>query len=216
LFLFSKFARYSPRENDNIQISYALLYSPDIFINTTMLTASLTAGKSSLAVKLKEKNGIRQSRACTKNHVNYSDNVTNIPDRQEKLPVKPSKKKGSGKKGKNSVSPSKQSVPCENYAAGLGNTVSHIADEEARGSNVFHGRYFIQSYWIHQSCEKGNVNVEDNENDEDSSFSDPELCPIEDIDEDEFASPQEFFPLASQCSPSFAILSRPPVQYGKG
>ena len=46
------------------------------------------------------------------------------------------------------------------------------------------------------------MNVEDNENDKDSSFSDPELCPIEDIDEDEFAIPQEFFPLASQCSPS--------------
>ena len=75
LFLFSKFARYSPRENDNIQISYALLYSPDIFINTTMLTASLTAGKSSFAVKLKEKNGIRRSKACAKNHVNYSDNI---------------------------------------------------------------------------------------------------------------------------------------------
>jgi hypothetical protein len=56
--------------------------------------------------------------------------------------------------------------------------------------------------------------VEDNENDEDSSFSDPELCPIEDIEDDEFASPQEFFPLASQCSPSFAISNRPLVQYG--
>ena len=43
LFLFWKFARYSPRENDKIQISYALLYSPHTFINTTMLTASLTA-----------------------------------------------------------------------------------------------------------------------------------------------------------------------------
>ena len=44
LFLFWKFARYSPRENEKIQISYALLYSPEIFINTTMLTASLSAG----------------------------------------------------------------------------------------------------------------------------------------------------------------------------
>ena len=60
------------------------------------------------------------------------------------------------------------------------------------------------------------MNVEDNENDEDSSFSDPELCPIEDIEEDEFAIPQEFFPLASQCSPSFSISKRPIVQYGKG
>ena len=58
--------------------------------------------------------------------------------------------------------------------------------------------------------------MEDNKNDEDSSFSDPELCPIEDIEDDEFASPQEFFPLASQCSPSFAISKRPPEQYGKG
>jgi len=38
------------------------------------------------------------------------------------------------------------------------------------------------------------VNVEDNENDEESSFSDPELCPIEDFEEDEFVSSQEFFP----------------------
>ena len=60
------------------------------------------------------------------------------------------------------------------------------------------------------------MNVEDNENDENSSFSDPELCPIEDIEDNEFASPQEFFPLASQCLPSFAISNRPPVQYGKG
>ena len=63
---------------------------------------------------------------------------------------------------------------------------------------------------------KAHVNVEGNENDEDSSFSDPELCPIENIENDEFASPQEFFPLASQCLPSFAISNRPPVQYGKG
>ena len=52
LFLFWKFACYSP-QNDKIQISYALLYSPVTFINTTMLTASLTARKSSLAVKFK-------------------------------------------------------------------------------------------------------------------------------------------------------------------
>ena len=137
LFLFWKFARYSPRENYKLQISYALLYSPDTFINTTMLTASLTAGRSSLAVKLKSMNGFRRSRNCAKNHVNYSDNITNIPNRQEQLPIKPSKKKGSKKKGKNSVSPRKQPIPCENHAAGLGNAASNTADEEARGSNVF-------------------------------------------------------------------------------
>ena len=92
LFLFWKFACYSPR-NDKIQISYALLYSPDTFINTTMLTASLTAARSSLAEKLKGMNGYRRSRSCSKNHVNYSDNINNIPNRQEQFPVKPSKKK---------------------------------------------------------------------------------------------------------------------------
>jgi len=93
LYLFWKFAHYSTGENEKIQISYALLYSPDIFINTTMLTASLTAGRSSLAVKMKGMNGFRPSRSYAKNHVNYSDNITNIPNRQEQLPVKPSKKK---------------------------------------------------------------------------------------------------------------------------
>ena len=140
LFLFWKFARYSPRENDKIQISYALLYSPDTFINTTMLTASLTAGKSSLAGKLKGMKGYRPSRSCSKNHVNYSDNINNIPNRQEQLPVKPSKKKGSKKKGKKSVSPRKQLIPCENHAAGLGNAASNPADEGARGSNIFSGK----------------------------------------------------------------------------
>ena len=54
LFLFWKFARCSPQENDNIQISYALLYSPTIFPNTTMLTASLTAGKVISGSKVEE------------------------------------------------------------------------------------------------------------------------------------------------------------------
>ena len=53
---------------------------------------------------------------------------------------------------------------------------------------------------------------EDNENDDESSVSDPEKCPIEDFEEDESASPEEFFPLATQCSPSFSISSRPSVQ----
>jgi len=70
LFLFWKFACFSPREIEKSQIRYALLYSPDNFINTTMLTASLTAGKSSLAVKFKGMNGYRPSRSCSKNHVN--------------------------------------------------------------------------------------------------------------------------------------------------
>ena len=116
-------------------------------------------------------NGYRPSRSCSKNHVNYSDNITNIPNRQEQILVKPSKKKGSKKKGKNSVSPRKQPIPCKNHAAGLGNAASNTADEEARGSNVFHGCNFIQS--LDSSIfphKKGHVNVEDNENDEDSSF----------------------------------------------
>ena len=83
LFLFWKFARYSPRENEKNTNLHALLYSPDIFPNTTMLTASLTAGKSSLAVKFKGMNGYRPSRSCAKNYVNYSDNINNIPNRQE-------------------------------------------------------------------------------------------------------------------------------------
>jgi len=58
-----------------------------------MLKASLNAGKLSLALKLKENNGIRRSRACAKNHVNYSDNITNIPDRQETLPASSPKKR---------------------------------------------------------------------------------------------------------------------------
>jgi len=62
----------------------------------------------------------------------------------------------------------------------------------------------------------GYVNEDDNENDDESSVFDPELCPIEDFDEDESASPEKSFPLASQCFPSFAILIRSPVQYKKG
>ena len=112
LFIFWKFACSDP-QNARIQISYALLYSPLNFKNTTMLTTSLTAARSSLAEKLKRMKGVRQSRACSKNHVNYSDNITNIPNRQEHLPVKPSKKKGSKKKRKNTVSPRKQPIPCE-------------------------------------------------------------------------------------------------------
>ena len=86
LFLFWKFACYDP-QNDRIQISYALLYSPLTFKNTTMLTSSLTAARSSLAEKLKRIKGVRQSRACSKNHVNYSDNINNIPTQQEQLPL---------------------------------------------------------------------------------------------------------------------------------
>jgi len=67
------------------------------------------------------------------------------------------------------------------------------------GAMFFHGSKFIQSLDSSIFPHKNDhVNVEDNENDEDSSFSDSELCPIEDIEDDEFASPQEFFPLASQ------------------
>ena len=75
LFLFWKFAHYDP-QNDRIQISYALLYSPLTFKNTTMLTASLTAARSSLAEKLKGMEGYRPSRSCSNNHVNYSDNMS--------------------------------------------------------------------------------------------------------------------------------------------
>ena len=77
LFIFWKFACSDP-QNDRIQISYALLYSPHTFTNTTMLTASLTAARSFLAEKLKGMNGVRRSRACAKNHVNYSDNIDNF------------------------------------------------------------------------------------------------------------------------------------------
>ena len=130
LFLFWKFACYS---NDKIQISYALVYSPHTFINTTMLTASLTAARSSLAEKLKGMNGVRRSRACAKNHVNYSDNIDNIPNQQEQLPLKSQKKKG-----KKSV-PGKSTIPCENHAAGLGNAASNTAEEETRGGSIFRG-----------------------------------------------------------------------------
>ena len=215
LFLFWKFACYSP-QNDKIQISYALLYSPVTFINTTMLTASLTAARVSLAEKLKGMNGVRRSRACAKNHVNYSDNVAAIPIQQEELPVKSHKKKGATKKGNKPVSPGKQTIPCKNHAAGLGNAASNTAEEETRGGSIFRGDHFIQT--IDTAIfpnQKDHVNVEDNENEEDSSFSDPELCPIEDIEEDESAIPQEFFPLASQCSPSFSISKRPIVHDGK-
>ena len=59
LFLLWKFAHYSTQEYDKIQISYALLYTPSVFLNTTMLRASLTDGRTSLSVKLKEKAGSR-------------------------------------------------------------------------------------------------------------------------------------------------------------
>ena len=61
---------------------------------------------------------------------------------------------------------------------------------------------------------KANLNLhnDDNENDDESSLSDPELCPIKDFVEPESVFFEEFFPLASQCSPSFAISVRPPVQ----
>ena len=59
LFSFSKFAHHSIQELAKIQISYALLYTPSVFPNTTMLRASLTDGRTSLSVKLKEKAGSR-------------------------------------------------------------------------------------------------------------------------------------------------------------
>ena len=118
--------------------------------------------------------------------MNYSDNITNISDRQETLPVSSPKKKGSKKKGGNSVCQNKKSVPCSNHTEGLGNAASNTADEEDLGSNVFHSRYFIEtldsSIFPHKN---GHVNVEDNENDYESSVSDPELCPIEDFVEAE-------------------------------
>ena len=54
LFFISKFAHHSTQEYEKIQISYALSYSPSVFLNTTMLRASLTDGRTSLSVKLKE------------------------------------------------------------------------------------------------------------------------------------------------------------------
>ena len=128
------------------------------------------------------------------------------------------KRKDLGRKERiQSAREKKLSIPCKNHAAGLGNAASNTADEEARGSNVFHGSKCTQSpnssIFPHK---KDHVNVGDNENDDESGFSDPVLCPIEDIEDHEFASPQDFFPLASQCSPLFAISNRPPVQYGKG
>ena len=42
------------------------------------------------------------------------------------------------------------------------------------------------------------MNLEDNENDDESSLSDPELCPIEDFVEPESGFFEEFFPLALQ------------------
>ena len=96
LFLFSKFARYSPQENDKIQISFALVYSPNIFPNTTMLTvtASLTDGKSSLTVKLKGMNGSRRQRGCKKNRpLNYSDNPPTFQIDKSNFPSSHQKRK---------------------------------------------------------------------------------------------------------------------------
>jgi hypothetical protein len=124
-----------------------------------MLTSSLTAGKSSLAGKLKGMKGYRPSRS-SKNHVNYSDNINNIPNRQEQLPVKPSNKKGSRKKGKKLVSPRKQPIPCENHAAGLGNAASNTADggswEQYFSGNPFHSiTRFVNLPSQEGSCERG-------------------------------------------------------------
>jgi len=95
-------------------------------------------------------------------------------------------KKGSKKKGRNSVSENKKSVPCPNHAAGLGNAASTTADEEDLGSNVFQGHHFIQTLDSSIFPDKnGHVNLEDNENDDESSLSDPELCPIKDLLEPE-------------------------------
>ena len=102
----------------------------------------------------------------------------------------------------------KKSVPCPTHAEGLGNAASHTADEEAHGSNYFHGRDFIHTLDSSIFPQKnGHGNKEYNENDDESSVIDPESFPIEDFELDESASPEEFFPLASQCSQSVAILS---------
>ena len=63
------------------------------------------------------------------------------------------------------------------------------------------------------SKKNDNGDKEDNENDDESSISDLEKSVVEDFEEDESASPEEFFPLALQYSPLFAIASRPSVQY---
>ena len=146
--------------------------------------------------------------------MNYSDETKpNIPNRQEQLPVSFPKRKGSKKNGGNSVSQNKDPVPCQKHVGGLWNASSNTANKEACGSNHFQGSNFMHTIDPSIFPQKNvDEDEEDNKNDDESSGPDPETSVIEDFEEDKSASPEEPFPLASQCSPSFAILSGPPVQ----
>ena len=167
--------------------------------------------------------GLRRQRKYRQNDpVNDSDDdekKSHIPDRQEKLPVSSKKRKVLKrmvpKKNEGNTGGQKKD-PCPKHTGGLGSVASNTVDEVSRGPDGFQVKIFLNL--INQSTfpqKNDHGKEEDNENDDESSVSDPEKCPIEDFEEDESAYSQEFFPLVTQYSPSFSISSQPSVQCKK-